>query len=70
MYHGHNETWEKRIRGRNRTAKSEKNKNAWRVEKLLILGNIGSWHHQTEMKEKNKKSEPQTNEKTSRNQAI
>ena len=37
---------------------------------IIIVGNIGSRHHQTEMKEKNKKRLPQKNKKSSRNKAC
>ena len=49
MCHAGNEKWEKINNGR-RTAKSEKSQNAWKEGKLQVLGNIGSGHHQTEIK--------------------
>ena len=53
MYHAHNEKWKKTNNGRNKTAKSKKNQNAWRKGNLQVIGNIGS--EQAEMKEKKKK---------------
>ena len=39
--------WRKTNNARNISAKSRKNQNAWRKEKLQILENTGSRHHQT-----------------------
>ena len=62
---------QKRNSRRNRTAKSGKNQNAWRKEKLQVFGNIRSKHHQTSGNDrKNNKSVPQTDEKTSQNQTL
>ena len=70
MCHANNKKRIKPNNGRNRIAKSRKNKNVWRNGKLLVLGNIGSRHHQTSKDERKIKiRESQTNEKTSRNQA-
>ena len=58
--------WEKTDNGRNRTAKSRKNKNTRRKTKLQVLGNIGNVHHQTSSDErKNEKRVSQRNEKNS-----
>ena len=53
MCNAHNEKREKNSNVRNRTDKSQKHWDAWREENLQVLGNIGSRHHQTDMKEKN-----------------
>ena len=46
--------------------KSRKSQNTCRKEKLLLLGKVGSRHHQTSGKErKNKKRIPKMKEKTS-----
>ena len=42
----------KRNNRSNRTAKWRKNQNVWRKGKLQVLGNFGSRHHLTDMKEK------------------
>ena len=53
--HDDNERLEKRKNGRKRTAKSEKNPNTQKEEKFQILRNIGSRHHQTNIKEEIRK---------------
>ena len=52
-----NEKWEMTHDRRNQTAKSRKNKYALRKGNLQILGNIGSWHHQTSGNERKIKKE-------------
>ena len=47
MCHTNNEEWEMTDDRRNRTTKPRKDQNAQRKGNLQILGNIGSWHHQT-----------------------
>ena len=47
MYHADNEKRETTHDGRNRTTKSRKDQNAWRIGNLQILGNTRSGHHQT-----------------------
>ena len=44
--HASNEKWQTTLDG-NWTNKSSDNQNAWRKENLQILGDTGSWHHQT-----------------------
>ena len=65
MWHAHNKKWEKTNNGRNKTAKSRKNQNAWRKGKLQVYGNIGNGHHQTNGDLKKWEKISQTNEKTS-----
>ena len=47
MYHTNNEKLKMTNNGKTRTTKSRKNQNYWRKEKLQVLGNTGSRHHQT-----------------------
>ena len=47
MCHADNERCEKTNNGRNRSAKSGKNQNAWREGNFQALENIVSGHHQT-----------------------
>ena len=71
MWYARNEKWEKINNGKNRTTNSKKNLNAWRKEKLQVLGDIESEHHRTSGNEiKIKKRVPQMNEKASRNQTL
>ena len=53
---------------RDGTTKSGKSLNAQRRENVQILGNIGSWHHQTSGDErKNLKRASRENEKATQN---
>ena len=64
------EKWKMGNNGRNRTAKSRKNRNVWR-EKLRVFRRLeADTIKQAEMKEKNKKRVLQTNEKMSQNQSL
>ena len=67
MCHAHNEKWQKRYNGRNRTAKSRKNQNSWRKRKLQVLGDFRRGHQQTSG---DRKKMRQSNEKTFRNQTL
>ena len=67
----HNEKWRKTNNRRNRPAKSIKNQNAWKKEKIQALGNIDCEHHQTSGdKRKKEKRVLQTSEKTSGNPSL
>ena len=72
MWHPYDAQWENTDNERNRSTKSRKNKNAGKKKNaysylgILEVNTI----KQAEMKEKNKKKEPQKNEKTSRKQAL
>ena len=69
--HANNEKQKKTNNGRNRTASSTKNQNAWRKGKLQVLWNIRSGLYPTIRDERsNKKRVPQKYKKTSRNHAL
>ena len=52
MRHASSEKWQTTRAGKSRTNKSNSNQNARRKGNLQILGNIGSWHHQTSKNER------------------
>ena len=71
MRHDNNEKWQMTHNGRSRTTKSNSNQNTWGKRNLQILGDIGSWYHQTSGNErKNFKSFSEETENYSRQNHI
>ena len=72
--HASNQKWQTTHNGRYRTTKSSTHLNPRRKENLLILGDIGRWHHQANRKERktkqNKKRIFQKNQNITRDKTL
>ena len=71
MRHVSGKWWRTTHNGRSRTTKSSSHQNARRKGNLQILGNIGSWYHQTSGNErKNQKRVSQKSQKITRDKTL